>query len=252
VLILLVLLVVIVAGGIFWLNSAAQAAVNVSATLTVYQPSASIRKGSSAFSAAISGAQVQAGDVVKTDARGRASIQLPDGTLTRLASNTEIALDAAHFTKSGTLHDAKLTEKIGRTLTSVQHLVSGATFQVAGQSAVASVRGTKFEVYITADGTMRVKLFDGELDFIGKNGTVHLKAGQQATADPQGNIGPVGPITPDPNDPFGPALDASAAVAVGTTPGTEQDYVGAPLHNGEQQLYKYSYAGRSLVKASLV
>ena len=250
-LILLVLLILIVGGGVFWLNSSAQAAVNVSATLTVYQPNASLEhKGGSAFGAATSGVQVQAGDSVKTDTKGRASIQLPDGTLTRLASDTEITLDAAHFTKAGTLHDAKITEKVGRTLTSVQHLVSGATFQVAGQSAVASVRGTKFEIYITADGTMTVKLFDGELDFDGKN-HVHLTAGQQATADPQGNIGPAGPIKPDANDPFGPALDASAAVAVGTTPGTEQDFVGAALHNGEQQQYRYSYAGGSLVKASL-
>jgi hypothetical protein len=253
VLIVLVVLILIVGGGIFWLNSTAQAAVNVSATLTVYQPTASIARGSAgAFAAATSGTQVQAGDSVQTDAKGRASIQLPDGTLTRLASDTQITLDAAHFSKSGTLHDAKITEKIGRTLTSVQHLVSGATFQVAGQSAVASVRGTKFEVYIKADGTMIVKLFDGFLDITSKNGTsVHLVAGQQATVDPQGNIGPAGPIQPDPDDPFGPALAASAAVDAGTTPGTEQDFIGAPIHNGEQQQYRYSYAGGSLVKASL-
>jgi hypothetical protein len=246
----LVLVILLVGGGIFWLNSSAQAAVSVSATLTVYQPTASLARGSGAFAAGASGAQVQSGDSVSTDAKGRASIQLPDGTLTRLASDSQITLDAAHFSKNGTLHDAKLTEKIGRTLTSVQHLVSGATFQVAGQAAVASVRGTKFEVYIKADGTMIVKLFDGQLDFDGKN-HVHLVAGQQATADPQGNIGPPGPIQPDPADPFGPALAASAAADLGTTPGTEQDYIGAPIHNGEQQQYLYGYAGGSLVKASL-
>jgi FecR protein len=251
VLILLVLVILIVGGGIFWLNSSAQASVNVSATLTVYQPTASLeRSGSSTFATATSGAQVQGGDSVSTDTKGRASIQLPDGTLTRLASDTQITLNAAHFSKNGTLHDAKLTQNVGRTLTSVQHLVSGATFQVAGQSAVASVRGTKFEVYVKADGTMIVKLYEGQLDFDGKN-HVHLVAGQQATADPEGNIGPAGPIEPDPADPFGPALDASAAVGVGTTPGTEQDYIGAPIHNGEQQQYLYSYAGGSLVKASL-
>ena len=250
-LIVLVIVILVVGGGIFWLNSSAQAAVSVSATLTVYQPTASLeRSGAASFSSATSGAQVQAGDSVSTDTKGRASIQLPDGTLTRLAGDTQITLDAAHFSKNGSLHDAKLSERIGRTLTSVQHLVSGATFQVAGQAAVASVRGTKFEVYIKADGTMIVKLFDGELDFDGKN-HVHLVAGQQATADPQGNIGPPGPIQPDPLDPFGPELDASAAANVGTTPGTEQDYIGAPIHNGEQQQYLYSYAGGSLVKASL-
>ena len=119
-----VLLVAIVGGGIFWLNQSAQAAVNVSATLTVYQPAASVAHGGSAYAAALTGAQIQAGDSVKTDTKGRASIQLPDGTLTQLASDTEIKLDAAHFTKSGTLHDAKIIEKIGRTLTSVQRSIS--------------------------------------------------------------------------------------------------------------------------------
>jgi hypothetical protein len=246
----LLLLIVVVAGGIYWLNLSAQAAVNVSATLTVYQPAASVARSGGDYSTATTGEQVQAGDKVKTDEKGRAAIQLPDGTLTRLASQTELTLDAAQFAKNGNLHDVKITERIGRTFTSVQHLVSGATFQIAGQSAVASVRGTRFEVYIKADGTMTVKLFDGELDFDGKN-HVHLTSGQQATADPQGNIGPAGPIQPDPDDPFGPAVAASAAVSAGTTPGTEQDFIGAPLHNGEQQKYTYSYAGGSLVKASL-
>src|ERR1700694_2043032 len=211
-LVVLLILVVIVGGGIYWLNRSAQAAVNVSAALTVYQPTASVAAGGGAYAAATTGANVQAGDSVKTDTKGRASIQLPDGTLTRLASNTEIKLDAAHFTKDGTLHDAKITEKIGRTLTNVQHLVAGATFQVSGQSAVASVRGTRFEVYVKDDGTMIVKLFDGELDFDGKN-HVHLHAGQQATADPQGNIGPAGPIPPDPGDPFRPGSAAPGAAA---------------------------------------
>ncbi|HEV2140234.1 MAG TPA: hypothetical protein VGT01_03500, partial [Candidatus Dormibacteraeota bacterium] len=58
-------------------------------------------------------------------------------------------------------------------------------------------------------------------------------------------------IQPDPNDPFGPALDASNAVSGDTTPGTEQDYIGAPLHDGEQQTYTYSYAGGTSVEAAL-
>ena len=112
-LLVLVVLIAIVGGGVLWLNSSAQAAVNVSATLTVYQPTASVARNGGAYAPATTGAQVQAGDSVKTDTKGRASIQLPDATLTRLASDTEITLDAAHFTKSGNLHDAKITEKIG-------------------------------------------------------------------------------------------------------------------------------------------
>ena len=249
-LLLLLILVLIVGGVLVWLNRAASAQVNASATLTVYQPAASTSRNGADFADVSTGAVVHAGDSVKTDTKGRAAITLPDGTLTRLASDTTLKLDSAHFTKTGNLHDVTLSQQIGRTFTNVQHLATGATFNVKGKSATASVRGTKFEVLITADGKMAVKLFEGTLDFIGKN-TVHLKAGQQATADANGNIGDPTPIVPDPADPFGPALAASDAVAAGTTPGTEQDFIGAPLHDGEQQQYTYAYAGGSLLKASL-
>ena len=249
---IIVLLVVLLlaAAAFFWLNSAAQAAVNAAGALTVYQPAVTVAHNGGAFSSSSTGAIIEPGDSIKTDAKGRAAIQLPDGTLTRLAGDTQITLTSAHFAKSGNLHDVSILQKIGRTFTDVQHLVAGASFKVAGQSAVASVRGTKFEVVVNADGTMLVKLFDGVLDLQGKN-TVHLVAPQQSTVDAQGNVGPAGPILPDPNDPFGPQMTASDQASAGTTPGTEQDFIGAPIHNGEQQSYSYSYAGGGIVKAAL-
>ena len=250
-LILFLILVVAVVGVVVWLNVAASAQVNASATLTVYQPAASTSSNGSDFLTATTGAVVHAGASVKTDAKGRAAITLPDGTLTRLASDTTLKFDSAHFTKSGSLHDVTLSQKIGRTFTNVQHLASGATFDVNGASATASVRGTKFEIYILADGTMTVKVFVGTVRLHNATASVQINAGQQATANPNGTISQPIPIVPDSTDPFGPALAASDAVAIGTTPGTEQDFIGAPLHNGEQQQYTYSYAGGSLVKASL-
>ena len=250
-LILFLILIVAVVGVVVWLNVAASAQVNASATLTVYQPAASTSSDGSDFLTATTGAVVHAGASVKTDAKGRAAITLPDGTLTRLASDTTLKFDSAHFTKSGSLHDVTLSQKIGRTFTNVQHLASGATFDVNGASATASVRGTKFEIYILADGTMTVKVFVGTVRLHNATASVQINAGQQATANPNGTISQPIPIVPDSTDPFGPALAASDAVAIGTTPGTEQDFIGAPLHNGEQQQYTYSYAGGSLVKASL-
>ncbi|HYM66572.1 MAG TPA: FecR family protein, partial [Patescibacteria group bacterium] len=241
---------VIVAGALFWLNQMAEAAVNASAVLTVYQPVTSVQAGSGSFAPAATGTLVHPGDSVQTDTKGRASLSLPDGSITRLAGDTQIRLDSTHFAKDGSLHDAHFFQQIGRTLSHVQHLASGASFQVAGQSAVASVRGTLFEVLVNADGSMTVKLFDGTLDFDGRN-HISLTAGQQATADPQGNIGAPTAIVPDPNDPFLSQNAAAAEAATDTTPGTEQDFVGAPLHNGEQQKVTYSYAGGPLVKAVL-
>src|SRR5437879_9537485 len=250
-LIVFVILLLIVVGVVVWLNVAAAAQVNASATLTVYQPAASTSHNGTDFVAATTGAVILAGDSVQTDTKGRAAISLPDGTLTRLASDTTIRLDSAHFTKTGNLHDVTLSQKVGRTFTNVQHLASGATCDVKGNSATASVRVTKFEIYTLADGTMTVKVFVGTVFLHNASGSVQINAGQQATANPNGTITQPIAIVPDPADPFGPALDASNAVALGTTPGTEKDFVGAPLHNGQQQQYAYSYAGGSLVKASL-
>jgi len=251
ILIAIAAVIVLVVGGIIWMNVAAAAAVEEAAALTVFVPTASVAHGGSGqFTAASTGTLVQAGDSVKTDAIGRASITLPDGSMMRLATGTQVTLTGDHFNHSGRLQDTAFAQSIGRTLTDVQHLVSGASFQVSGKAATATVRGTKFEVFIQADGSMTVKLFDGQLDFDGKN-HVHLVAGEQATADAAGNVSQPVPIAPDPNDPFESAIAASSAVAVGTTPGTEQDFIGPPLHDGQQQQFTYSYAGGSIVKASL-
>jgi hypothetical protein len=248
--IILLVILLIVGAGFFWVSTAAQAATNATATLTVFLPTTSVSHGGGTFVASKTGTVVQPGDSIKTDAKGRAAIQLPDGSLTRLTGGTQITLTSAHFAKTGNIHDVSILQKVGRTLTYVQHLVSGATFKVAGPSAVASVRGTKFEVLVNPDGTMLVKLFDGQLELDGKN-HVHLDANQQATVDAQGNVGSAGPILAEANDPFVPEVAASNATSQDTTAGTEQDFIGPPLHNVEQQTYTYSFAGGGIVKAAL-
>jgi len=131
ILIAIVLIVLIAGAVIVWLTMAAQAAVSANGILTVYQPTASVAHGSGGtFATAKTGDLVQAGDTVQTDTKGRAALTLPDGTMTRLASDTTLTLDAAHFAKDGNLRDVKLTQQVGRTLTNVRHLVSGATFKV--------------------------------------------------------------------------------------------------------------------------
>jgi hypothetical protein len=251
ILVALAIVILLVGGALVWLNVAAQASVNASALLTVYQPAASVSHGGGAFSNANTGAVIDPGDTVKTDDKGRASITLPDGTVTRMAKDTSFTVDAAHFNKTGTVHDVTLAQQIGRTFTNVQHLVSGATFNVKGKSATASVRGTKFEVYIKADGTMIVKLFQGTITVFSDKGSVTFSAPQQVVVSPDGTIGQPGPIIPDPDDPFGPEINAQDAVSADTTPGTEQDFIGPVLHDGESTTTTYSYAGGHTIKAAL-
>jgi len=246
----LVIVILIVGGVIVTLGVAAQAATNVGATLTVFVPTVSVARGGGAYADATSGTIVQPGDSVKTDSKGRALITFPDGTAMQLANSSEITLTTSHFSKDGNVHDISILEKIGRTLSTVQHLAGGASFQVVGNSTTASVRGTLFEIVVNADGSVLIKLFQGGLDVDGKT-HVHLTAGQQVTIDAQGNIGIPGPIQPDPNDPFIGDIAAQQAAEQGTTPGTEQDYIGPQLHNGDQQQYTYSFAGGSDIQAAL-
>jgi FecR protein len=246
----LVIVVLIVGGLVFGLNLATSAATNVGATLTAYLPTVSVARGGGAYAPATSGTVVLPGDSVKTDAKGRGQIKFPDGTSMLLANSSEITLTTSHFGKDGHLHDISILEKIGRTLSTVQHLAGGASFQVVGNSTTASVRGTLFEIVVNSDGSVLIKLFEGGLDVDGKS-HLHLTAGQQVTIDPQGNVGKPVPIAPDPNDPFTGDIAAQTAAETGTTPGTEQDYIGAPLHNGDQQQYTYGFAGGSDIKAVL-
>ena len=247
----LVVILLIVVGLTIGLSIAASAATDVGATLTAFVPQVSVSHGGGAFAAAPSGTIVEPGDSVKTDAKGRAQIELPDGTITRLASNTQIGLTNSHFSKDGNLHDVSILDKIGRTLNTVQHLAGGASFQVVGNTTTASVRGTIFEVVVHADGSVVIKLFKGILDVSGKSGHVTLHEGEQVTIDANGTIGTPGPIQPDPDDPFTGDIAADQAVQLDTTPGTEEYFVGPPLHNGETQQYTYSYAGGSDLKAAL-
>jgi len=255
ILIALVVVVVLVVAGIVTLGVLASADTTVGAVLTTFVPDASVAHSGGGFSSAASGTFVQPGDSVKTDATGRAQIQFPDGTITRLASKTEISITSSHFAKDGHVHDISLTDKLGRTLNSVQKLVGGATFQVVGNTTTASVRGTLFEVLVNGDGTVVIKLFIGGLDVDGKSGHVHLTEGQQVTVDANGTIGQPGPITPDPNDPFSQEVAAMQQVETETTPGTEQDFTGGLLHNGQVQSFTYAFAvppsGGSDFKAAL-
>ena len=237
---MLVILVLIVGGALFWLNIAASAAANENAVLTIFGGNASVAHNGGAFAPATTGTIIQPGDGVKTDQTGRAAIQFPDGTITRLANGTEITLTSAHFNKDGSTHDISILEHAGRTLNNVQHLVGGASFNVTTQTTTASVRGTEFEVVVNNDGSVLIKLFTGKLNF----NEVQITAGQQATATSAGKVTVTGNITPEPKDPFLPERIAEGKVTNDhTTPGSLQTVVGPPLHDGEKQTYGYDYAG---------
>jgi hypothetical protein len=214
-----IVVIVLIIGGLFYfLVAQAAAAVSVPAQLVVVNPATTLTHGSSPQAGA-SGNLVHPGDKLETSANGRSLVQFQDGSITRLGPSTKITLDAAEFDKQGHLHDVSMSQQAGRTLSTVQKLVgANAKFNVAGHSATASVRGTKFELITNPDGSARLKTFAGLVSF----GNVLVPAGQQADASPSGVVSKPVPITPDPADPFTLWLASEEAAKAAGQPATAQ------------------------------
>jgi hypothetical protein len=245
-----IVLIVLIVGGLFYfLVAQAAAAVSVPAQLVVVNPATTLTHGGSAQTAA-SGNLVHPGDQVQTNAAGRSLIQFQDGSITRLGPGTTVKLDAAEFDKQGQLHNVSMTQSAGRTLSTVQKLLgSNAKFNVAGHSATASVRGTKFEVIQNADGSVRLKVFVGKVNLGSSGSNQDVSAGQQADASPAGVVGKPVPITADPADPFTLWLASEeAAKATGQPATAETSFDQTALGTGQTATQPaYNSAGGEVI-----
>src|ERR1700716_2164459 len=245
----IVVIVLIIAGLFYFLVAQAAAAVSVPAQLVVVNAATTLTHSGSTQTA-VSGSLVHGGDQVATNASGRSLIQFQDGSITRLGPATNLTLDTAEFDKQGQLHNVSMTQQAGRTLSTVQKLVgANAKFNVAGHSATASVRGTKFEVIQNTDGSVRLKTFVGTVRLDGGHGFVDVSAGQQADASPSGAVTKAVAITPEPADPFVLWLASEEAARAAGQPATAQtSFSQAPITTGQTAAQPdYTSAGGEVI-----
>jgi len=226
----IVLILVLVAAAIyFFAILPASAGSDTPATLSVFVANTQVGKSQNGdYSGGTTGQSLAPGTWVKTDQAGRAGINFPDGSVTRLASSTTIGITQAALDSHGALHRATLQQEAGRTLSTVENLVGGGQFGVKGHGIDAEVRGTEFEIFVRPDGSILIKLFIGKLE-LKANNAVTLTAGQQ-TIVINGSASRPAPIVPEPGDPFlltnGPTGSETVA-AGGNQKGTEQTSVSA-------------------------
>jgi FecR protein len=229
--------------GYYFLVVQAQAAVSAPAALAVINQPVTVDGNPG-----IPGEALNPGNTVHTGTGGHAAIQFPDGSFVRLSPDTSVTLTEVQLQKNGNLQSAGVVQKIGRTLTSVQHLASGSSFQVGGHSISAQVRGTEFEVLVRANGTNLIKVFDGTVTVSGTT-TVRLTAGQQIDADANGRLSNQRPIQADPQDPYPLIAQCSTAASSGSTSGTMQSSGGENLTNGQTAESDYNSPGGNLTLA---
>ncbi|MEO9048341.1 MAG: FecR family protein [Candidatus Dormiibacterota bacterium] len=179
---------------------------------------------------------------------GHAAIQFPDGSFVRMSLDTSVTLTAVQLQKNGSLQSVSLQQKIGRTFSSVQHLSTGASYQVAGHSVSAQVRGTEFEVAVRIDGTNLIKVFVGTVKVAGTT-TATLTAGQPVDADANGRLSNQRAIQPDTQDPYPLTSQCTNSAAAGNNAGTVQSSGGEALTNGHTADSDYSSPGGNLTLA---
>ena len=253
-LLVIVLVFVLLAGsGYFFLVAQAQSGVASPAALLVFSTPVEVGHNDSGYRPAASGQSLNGGDSVRTGETGKASIQFPDGSITRVAPCTTVTLQSAQLTKDGNLKSVTLLQKVGRTYSAVSHLVGGSDFTVVGHSASAEVRGTEFEYLVRGDcgathvpdalqGSNLIKVFDGTVQVAGKT-TISVKKGQEVDADKNGNLSAPRPIQPERNDPYALVAQCRAAVSSGNSAGTIQVSTGDSIATGQTAESDYNSGG---------
>jgi hypothetical protein len=247
-LVLLLVALLVGGGGYYFFVVQAQAGVAAPAALVVITPPVDVGTNDSGYKTGTPGQQLTAGNSVRTGHAGHAAIQFPDGSYVRMAPDTTVTVTAAQLTHDGKLQSASVVDKVGRTFSSVQHLSSGATFQVSGHSVSASVRGTEFEVFVRANGTNLIKVFDGTITVSGTTSTT-VTAGQQIDADANGKLSSPRPIQSEPQDPYALSAQCAKSASAGNNAGTVQTIDGDNVLQGQTAEQDYESPGGNLTLA---
>lgn len=108
-------------------------------------------------------AAARAGDVVATDADGRAELVYPDGSLTRLGPDTRLVIEEVSTAEE---QRTVVTLDVGQTWHRVVELVAeDAAYEVQTPVGTAAVTGTEFSVECTDEPVCRIVVFEGSVLF---------------------------------------------------------------------------------------
>ncbi|WP_166671332.1 FecR family protein [Cryobacterium psychrophilum] len=111
-----------------------------------------------------------AGDIVQTDSAGKAQLDYPDGSLTRLGPDSKFTIDELD---SATAQRTAVTLDVGQSWHRVKKLVAeGAQYEVTTPVGTASVRGTAFAVVCEGNSSCAFTVIEGLVQVKTKDGTL--------------------------------------------------------------------------------
>ncbi|HSM02545.1 MAG TPA: FecR domain-containing protein [Acidimicrobiia bacterium] len=221
---------------------------DVTATLRIHVGTVEVQAGSGAFATATDGQALSEGDAVRTGADGRASIEWPDGSVTRLDVDTTFRIE--ELSGGSVLSPSTAiegTQETGNSFSRVVELTeTGDRFSIATPTASAAVQGTEYYVLIGAGGSGTIVVTDGAVVVTTESGEeVVVQTGQSVVVDADGNVEGPFPTTQDTLDDdwvrYNDQCDASGGVCPTDVPGAldriEVVPVDATINLGESQAF---------------
>ena len=236
-----IVVLVLVAGAAAYVVTRPSALASGTATLTIFRGAVTLKAaGAAASHNGVTGELLGQGEQVTTAADTWAAINFPDGSITRMDSNTQVSITTLTQPTGGGWN-IQLSEAVGKTWNRVAQLVGSSSFSVTGPNQTnAEVRGTDFEVLVILqpDGNYQVRInnFSGAITvFVGNNGTP--VGPNQSTTVTKGatSATPPGPIPAgDLNDPFTVFNQTINSQTGGVTATVAVGFLDAPNSSGIQ------------------
>lgn len=195
--IVLLVLVVLIVGFLYFPRSGSVASAANAATVAVVRGDVDLMHAGGAFVPALDGQVVSDGDIVRANTQGLAVLTFFEGSTLTVEPGSQVTVTNLSRVGADGIN-VTIEQTIGRTWASVQKLAPGSQFQIKTPTSTAAVRGTAFETVVAV-----------------VNGVV--------TTTVKGNEGAV-------------LVTANAGGSVSVTPGTQVDVPqNAPAPNGPSQ-----------------
>jgi cytoskeletal protein RodZ len=158
---LIVIICVIGLVWIFYISDSAKAD-EPKAQLVIESGTVQVKHAGESWTIAEDGMYLYESDSIKTGNNSIASIILFKSSVIRLENNTEVTIKEL-------IHDAEnkgvtIQQNAGRTWSTVSQASGMENYNVETPTAVASVRGTSFDYYILANGTIIISVGSGDVN----------------------------------------------------------------------------------------
>ncbi len=133
------------------------------------------------------GRTLLSGTRIRTGDNGKAEVVFEDGSSIIVRNNTTMVISGIKR------HKEKKTSILiffGRVWNKVSKTIGNQTsYEVNTPVVVCGVRGTEFETAVGEDGTVRVRVDQGEVGVIGDGNVKTVKQNQEVEAEPDGSLG---------------------------------------------------------------